>query len=308
MTQVLHIATRKSPLALWQAEHVKACLQAIHPDLQVELLAMTTEGDRFLNSPLASVGGKGLFVKELEQCLLEGKADIAVHSIKDVTVDFPEGLHMPIIMEREDPRDAFISSKHQSLINLPKNACIGTSSMRRQCQIKALRPDLEIKDLRGNVNTRLRKLDEGQYDAIILAAAGMKRLAMEERIQQYIDTKMILPAIGQAAIGIECRTDDKRVVQLLAPLQHEETAIRIKAERTISQGLYGGCQLPIAAFAEIDNDKLHLQALVGQIDGSEIIRDEIVGDIHAGVTLAKQLTEQLLSKGAGTILEAILNA
>ncbi len=311
MSEHLRIATRESPLAMWQAEHVKARLEENHPDLKVELLAMKTEGDRFLQAPLSSVGGKGLFIKELEQCLLAGKADIAVHSMKDVTVDFPPGLFLPVIMERQDPSDAFVSNDYETLLSLAEGACVGTSSMRRQCQLRALRPDMEIKDLRGNVNTRLRKLDEGQYDAIILATAGIKRLGFDDRIREKISTEMMLPAIGQAAIGIETRCDDERVIQLLEPLQHKETVIRVEAERALSRRLYGGCQLPIAAFARIDrqdgNNRLHIKALVGRVDGTELISDEVFGGIDDGESLGTELAEKLLAKGADVILEEVLN-
>lgn len=311
MSEIIRIATRESPLAMWQAEHVKAQLQKVNPDIQVELISMKTEGDRFLQAPLSTVGGKGLFIKELEQCLLDGKADIAVHSMKDVTVDFPEGLHLPVIMQREDPRDAFISNDYADLLRLPKGACVGTSSMRRQCQLRAIRPDLLIKDLRGNVNTRLRKLDEGQYDAIILATAGIKRLGFHDRIKEMIATDIMLPAIGQAAIGIECRSEDKRTLQILEPLRHEETAIRVEAERSLSRRLYGGCQLPIAAIATIvDRDGqgfLDMRALVGRVDGSELITDQIHGQISEGNSLGIELAEKLLAKGADIILEEILN-
>jgi len=240
--EILRIATRKSQLALWQANYVKSMLEHHHPELKIELVTMTTQGDKILDTPLAKVGGKGLFVKELETGMLEGAADIAVHSMKDVPVEFPEGLHLPVICQREDPRDAFVSNTFKSLEQLPQGATLGTSSLRRQSQIAALRPDLKIKDLRGNVNTRLQKLDDGEYDAIILAAAGLKRLDFEERITQFIDTDVCLPAIGQGAVGIECRTDDARINNLIAPLTDNKTLIRVLAERAMNQRLQGGCQ------------------------------------------------------------------
>ncbi len=307
MTDRIRIATRKSPLALWQAEHVKQLLMSQYPQLTVELVSMTTEGDRFLEAPLATVGGKGLFIKELEQCLLDNKADIAVHSMKDVTVDFPDGLELAVIMQRDDPRDAWISNEYGSIESLPNGAVVGTSSMRRQCQIRAVRPDLVIKDLRGNVGTRLNKLDDGQYDGIILATAGVKRLGLEQRIKEYISPEIMLPAIGQAAIGIETRSDDQEIQTLLAPLSHEETNIRVNAERALSRRLYGGCQLPIAAHAVIHSDILEMRALVGRIDGSEIIKDSIQGNVADAEQMGTQLAEMLLQKGADKILDDIIH-
>ena len=308
MTDKLIIASRQSPLAMWQARHVQSQLQAAYPDLQIEILGMTTEGDRFLSAPLAAVGGKGLFIKELEQALLDGRADIAVHSMKDVTVDFPKGLQLSVIMQREDARDAFIANEFDSLMALPNAAIVGTSSMRRQCQIRALRPDLEIRDLRGNVNTRLKKLDDGQYDAIILATAGIKRLGFEQRIRELIEPDQILPAIGQAAIGIETRSDDDRVMAYLQVLHDEKTAICVEAERSLSRRLYGGCQLPIAAQAVFSqDDKLTITALVGEIDGSKLIRDQIQGPVRDGQHLGIQLAEQLLQQGADQILKKVLD-
>ncbi|MEW8692828.1 MAG: hydroxymethylbilane synthase, partial [Candidatus Thiodiazotropha endolucinida] len=230
MSQTITIATRKSPLAMWQAEHVAAELKRVHPDIRVELMGMTTQGDKILDTPLAKIGGKGLFIKELEQGLISGEADIAVHSMKDVPVELPSGLHLPVIMQREDPRDAFVANRYQSIDQLPQGACVGTSSLRRQCQLAEVRPDLVIKSLRGNVNTRLRKLDDGEYDAIILAAAGLKRLGFEDRITALIGPEQSLPAIGQGAVGIECRVDDPRVNDLITPLHHAETAYCVGAE------------------------------------------------------------------------------
>lgn len=303
--QVLRIATRKSALAMWQAEYVKARLEHFHPTLTVELLPMVTKGDIILDSPLAKVGGKGLFVKELEVAMLEGRADIAVHSMKDVPVDFPEGLGLEIICEREDPRDAFVSNQYQSIDELPEGAIVGTSSLRRQCQLKAMRPDLIIKDLRGNVNTRLAKLDNGDYDAIILAAAGLIRLEMPERIRQYIEPEIMLPANGQGAVGIECRTDDERVKALLAPLEHQETRIRVLAERAMNTQLQGGCQVPIGGFATLNNDQVYLRGLVGRPDGSEMIEAEIRGDIQDAEKLGQALADELLASGAKTILKEL---
>ncbi|MBA6340712.1 hydroxymethylbilane synthase [Colwellia sp. MB02u-10] len=303
--QTVRIATRKSALALWQAEYVKAKLEYFHPGIQVELVPMTTKGDIILDTPLAKVGGKGLFVKELEVAILEDRADIAVHSMKDVPVEFPEGLGLEIICPREDPRDAFVSNTIDSLADLPQGAIVGTSSLRRQCQIKALRPDLTIRDLRGNVNTRLKKLDNGEYDAIILAAAGLIRLEMPERIREYIAPEVMLPANGQGAVGIECRIDDVSIKALLAPLGCEETRLRVLAERAMNRALEGGCQVPIGSYAVLNNQEIYLRGLVGSVDGSEILTSEIRGHINQAAQLGNQLAEQLLAKGAGKILRQV---
>ncbi len=303
--ETLRIATRKSPLALWQAHYVSNMLQHHHPQLKIELVTMTTQGDKILDTPLAKVGGKGLFVKELETGMLEGRADIAVHSMKDVPVDFPTGLHLAVICEREDPRDAFVSNAYTSLDDLPGGARLGTSSLRRQSQIAAIRPDLIISDLRGNVNTRLKKLDDGEYDAIILAAAGLKRLEFEERITQFIDTDICLPAIGQGAVGIECRTDDARVHNLIAPLNDNKTQIRVLAERAMNQRLQGGCQVPIAGYAEFEHGLIMLRGLVGQVDGQKIIRGDIAGPPENAEELGVVLAEDLLSRGADKILNEL---
>ncbi|SEL31581.1 hydroxymethylbilane synthase [Colwellia chukchiensis] len=303
--QTVRIATRKSALALWQAEYVKAQLEHYHSDIKVELLPMSTKGDIILDTPLAKVGGKGLFVKELEVAMLEDRADIAVHSMKDVPVEFPEGLGLEVICPREDPRDAFVSNTIASLAELPQGAIVGTSSLRRQCQIKAMRPDLDIRDLRGNVNTRLKKLDNGEYDAIILAAAGLIRLEMPERIRQYIAPEVILPANGQGAVGIECRSDDARIKTLLAPLGCEATRIRVLAERAMNRALEGGCQVPIGSYAVLDGAEVYLRGLVGAIDGSEILTSEIRGNTTDAVQLGQQLADNLLAKGADKILQQV---
>lgn len=301
-SNTIRIATRKSPLALWQAHYVKDALIAAHPGLQVELVTMVTKGDIILDSPLAKVGGKGLFVKELEVAMLEGRADLAVHSMKDVPGEFPEGLGLVTICQREDPRDAFVSNQYQSISDLPAGAVVGTCSLRRQCQIKAARPDLVIKELRGNVGTRLGKLDAGDYDAIILAAAGLKRLELEQRIQSYIEDTESLPAAGQGAVGIECRLDDSRLLSLLAPLNHPDTADRVTCERAVNLTLEGGCQVPIGSYSELEGDQLWLRALVGEPDGSEIIRGEIRGPRQQAEQLGTQLAQQLLADGAEAIL------
>jgi hydroxymethylbilane synthase len=302
---ILRIGTRKSPLALWQAEHVRARLEALHPGLRVELVTMTTEGDKLLDAPLAKVGGKGLFIKELEHALLERRADVAVHSLKDVTVTLPEGLHIPVIGEREDPRDAFVSNDFDSLATLPAGARIGTSSLRRQCQLRARYPQLEIANLRGNVNSRLAKLDAGEFEAVILACAGLKRLGFENRIRAELAPEVLLPAVGQGAICIECRADDPEVNRLIAPLHHAASATRVAAERALNARLEGGCQVPIAAYAELDDDMLHLRALVGEPDGSRVIHGDIQGEAVRAAALGADLAEQLLSCGARTVLDKV---
>lgn len=305
MSNILRIATRKSALALWQAEHVACRLKQIHPELQVELVGMMTRGDIILDTPLAKVGGKGLFVKELETGMLEGVADIAVHSMKDVPMAFPDGLHLPVIMEREDPTDAFVSNTYESIDALPLNARVGTCSLRRQTQIREYRPDLQILDLRGNVNTRLAKLDNDEYDAIILASAGLIRLGFQDRIRQSISTEQSLPAIGQGAVGIECRSDDPRVNALLAPLTHEETSIRVRAERALNNRLNGGCQVPVAGFAELKGDQLYLRGLIGFPDGSTIYRAEMTGSVNDAEAIGVAVAEDLLAQGGRNVLESI---
>ena len=301
----LRIATRESPLALWQANHVKVLLQRAHPGLEVTLLAMTTSGDQMLSAPLAQAGGKGLFVKELEQAMLEGRADIAVHSMKDVPARQPEGLMLSAFMEGDDPRDAFVSNRFRSLDVLPSGSFVGTSSLRRQAQLRAIRPDLVIHELRGNVGTRLRKLDEGHYDAILLAHAGLTRLGLEERITQSFDVERFIPAIGQGIIGIECRKDDAATQALLAPLHHPLSATRLRAERALNSRLGGACQVPVAGHARIDGEQLRMQALVGAPDGSRIVCDEIIGAAAEAEALGIALAERLLRQGAGEILGAL---
>ncbi len=302
---LIRIATRQSPLALWQAEHVKAKLELLHPGLKTELLPMTTRGDKILDSPLAKIGGKGLFIKELELAILEGKADIAVHSMKDVPMEFPDGLDLAIICEREDYRDAFISNNYSSFEALPNGAIVGTSSLRRQCQLRAVRPDIQIKDLRGNVNTRLRKLDDGEYDAIILAAAGLLRLDMIDRIQAYIEPSICLPAGGQGAIGIECGSDDTRVLNYLKVLNHRHSSICVGAERAMNARLNGGCQVPIACLAALRGNSLSLKGIVGSVDGKEILRAEFEGKAEDFGELGIRVAEQLLQKGAARLLDNI---
>lgn len=302
---VIRIATRKSQLALWQAEEVARRLKAAHPGLAVELVGMVTKGDRVLDSPLAKIGGKGLFVKELEQGMLEGRADLAVHSMKDVPMQFPEGLQLAVILEREDPRDAFVSNRYESLDALPEGAVVGTSSLRRQVQLKARYPHLRIRDLRGNVNTRLAKLDAGDYDAIVLAVAGLKRLGLEARITSALPVEISLPAIGQGAIGVECRSDDSRIHRLLAPLDHPDTHLRVRAERAMNARLQGGCQVPIAGYAELVEGRLRLRGLVGHPDGSPVYHAEAEGPASEAEAIGLQVAEDLLGQGAGQILKAL---
>lgn len=302
---IVRIATRKSPLALWQAEFVKAQLEHFHPNIQVELVTMVTKGDKILDTPLAKVGGKGLFVKELETAMLEGRADIAVHSMKDVPMDFPEGLGLEVICEREDPRDAFVSNTFKSLDELPEGSIVGTSSLRRQCQIRAARPDLVIRDLRGNVGTRLGKLDNGEYDAIILAAAGLIRLKLEIRIASFIEPEQSLPAVGQGAVGIECRIDDERMKQLLAPLEHKATRQRVLAERALNKQLEGGCQVPIGSYCVIEGDQFWLRALVGSPDGKLMLTEEARGSLENAETVAVEMADKLLNRGGREILKQV---
>ncbi len=301
--RTIKIATRQSPLALWQAEYVAERLEQTYPHITTKLVKMVTKGDKILDAPLAKIGGKGLFVKELEQGMLDGIADIAVHSMKDVPVAFPEGLHLAVILPREDPCDAFVSNKYNSISELPSHARVGTSSLRRQCQIAERFPALQILSLRGNVNTRLAKLDAGEYDAIILAAAGLKRLGFVDRITQTLDSHVSLPAIGQGAVGIECRVDDIEINALLSPLQDEETAIRVQAERAMNARLNGGCQVPIAGFAELRGGQLFMRGLVGKPDGSVIYRAQMTGTFEQAEMIGTAIAEELLSSGAGEVLK-----
>jgi len=296
LSQSIRIATRKSPLALWQAEYTAERLRHAHPGLVVEILGMSTRGDKFLETSLAKIGGKRLFVKELEQGLLDLRADIAVHSMKDVPVDLPAGLHLPVIMEREDPRDAFVSNSCRDIDELPEGACVGTSSLRRRCQLAARCADLVIRPLRGNVNTRLSKLDAGEYDAIILAAAGLIRLGFEQRIRRRLRPEASLPAIGQGAIGIECRMNDGRVNGLIAPLHHADTADRVRAERALNRRLTGSCRMPIAGYAWLEDDELCLHGLVGTPDGTRIWRAERRAPRTEAESLGTALAEDLIAQ------------
>lgn len=303
---IVRIATRKSPLALWQARHVATRLETTFPGLRTELVTMTTRGDKLLDAPLAKVGGKGLFVKELEQGMLEGQADLAVHSMKDVPVEFPGGLHLAAILERENPLDAFVSNSYRSWRELPEGARVGTSSLRRQCQISAQRPDFQVLMLRGNVNTRLAKLDAGEYDAILLAVAGLKRLGFDSRISEELPAEVSLPAIGQGAIGIECRSDDTAINRLVRALHHTDTAICVGAERALNARLQGGCQVPIAGYAQLEGaDGLRLRALVGSPDGATVVRGETSGLGDDAENIGRTLADDLLARGADLILAAV---
>ncbi|OPH36610.1 hydroxymethylbilane synthase [Moraxella atlantae] len=311
----IRIATRQSPLAMWQAKHIQACLQALYPNCHIELIPMVTKGDKILDTPLAKIGGKGLFVKELEQALYDKRADIAVHSLKDVPMDLPEGLMLGAFCERERPTDAFVSNHFASLDDLPRGARLGTSSLRRQCQIQQHRPDLDIISLRGNVGTRLGKLDADEYDAIILATSGLIRLGLGERVRHELPTDVCLPAVGQGALAIECRSDDHAILAALAPLNHLASKICVLAERAMNRELQGGCQVPIAGFAQVDIGRLWLQGRVGSVDGRVLLKAER----HETLALtpenpnAERLAEavgvdvarQLLDQGADKILAEI---
>lgn len=322
----LNIATRKSPLAMWQAEHIKSRLESLYPDLSVNLVTMVTKGDKILDTPLAKIGGKGLFVKELEQALYDKRADIAVHSLKDVPMALPEGLMLGVYCKRAAPTDAFVSNSYEKLDDLPQGAVVGTASLRRQCQLKAYRPDLVIKSLRGNVQTRLSKLDAGEYDAIILATSGLQRVELNDRIREELDIEICLPAVGQGALAIECRSDDDAVLKLLKPLNDGQARIRLMAERALNRQLEGGCQVPIAAFAVIDTDEaagasqhsksLWLRGRVGSEDGQTLIKADkriaLIGNQADREVQAQQLgidvAKQLLELGADKILQAIYAA
>lgn len=302
---LLRIVTRRSPLALWQAEHVKARLEALHPGLEVVLVPIKTQGDIILNTPLSKIGGKGLFVKELEACMLNGEADIAVHSMKDVPMEFPEGLKLGPIMERHAPTDALVSNSYNTLDEIPAGKVIGTSSLRRSCQLLASRPDLKVQWLRGNLQTRIGKLDAGEYDAIILATSGMQRMGLGDRIRQEIPAEVSLPACGQGALGIELREGDEQSAALVAALNHAETETCVLAERAMNTRLKGGCQVPIGGYAIQQGDELWLRALVGEPEGSRVLRAEARGSAADPVSLGTQVAEALLAQGAGEILTQV---
>lgn len=302
----LRIATRESPLALWQSEFVAEELRRLHPGLTVSLVGMTTQGDQLLDSPLSKIGGKGLFVKELEAALLEGRADIAVHSMKDVPMHLPPGLMLGAILEGHDPHDALVSNNYARLADLPAGASVGTSSLRRETQLRARFPKLNIKMLRGNIQSRMAKLDRGEYDAIILAAAGLKRMGLDHRIRAILSAEESLPAVGQGALGIEIRAEDPAISALIAPLRHAPTEQRVYAERAFNTRLNGGCQVPIGGHAVLlDDGKLWLRGLVGRPDGSEMLLDELTGAVDQGEALGIALAERLLAAGAGKILAEV---
>ena len=305
MNKRVRIGTRGSALALWQSEHIKARLEALYPDLTVTINGMTTQGDKILDVPLAKIGGKGLFVKELETAMLQGQADIAVHSMKDVPMEFPEGLELAVICERENPFDAFVSNHFQSINELPHGAVVGTSSLRRHSQLVSQRPDLVIKSLRGNVNTRLAKLDAGEFDAIILAASGLIRLGFHDRIKSTLTAEQSLPAVGQGALGLECRTSDSEIKKLLAPLSHQESEFCVRAERSMNHYLHGGCQVPIAGYAVLDNDTLTLNGLVASLDGKTVIKACLQDKKGNAQALGTAVAKALLAQGAGPLLEAV---
>ena len=299
---MLKIATRKSPLALWQAEFVKSKLETIYPDLKVELVKMTTQGDQILNSPLSKIGGKSLFIKELEVGIMEGRADIAVHSMKDIPYELPQGFEIGAILERESPFDAFVSNDFNSIQDLPIGAKLGSCSLRRIVQVKAMRPDLEILDLRGNVNTRLKKLDDGEYDAIILACSGLTRLGFDNRIKQDLSPDDSLPAVGQGALGIEIEANDHEISSLIKPLIHKKTQIEVSAERALNATLQGGCSVAIGAFATSEDSKLTLSGMVGNVDSGEIIRVQETGETSKPIDLGIRAAKKLLSLGARELL------
>jgi len=302
MTGEVRIATRRSRLALWQAEHVAKCLTAVHPGLVTRLVPLVTEGDRIQDRSLATVGGKGLFIKELETAMLAGVADIAVHSMKDVPAELPEGLGIAAVLERADPRDAFVSGAIATFRSLPQGARVGTSSLRRQCQIRRARPDLSVIVLRGNVETRLRKLDAGEFDATVLAAAGLERLGLAARVREMLSPRQMLPAVGQGVIGIECRVADSRIRELLVPLEHGQTRVRLDAERAFAARLGGSCQSPIAAYAELDGAMLSLRGLVGAPDGTQVFEDRIEGRASEAAALGVRLAVRLMEAGAAALL------
>ncbi len=305
MRKEIRIGTRSSALALWQAEWVKSELEKKYPGVRVSLTKIKTTGDKILDVPLAKVGGKGLFVKEIEEAMLANEIDIAVHSMKDVPTFFPDGLHLSCITKREDPRDALLTRNKVKFNDLPKGANVGTSSLRRQAQLMSVRPDFVIHQLRGNVDTRLRKLKEGQYDAIILAAAGVKRLGLAENVTEYIDPRISLPAIGQGALGVECRVDDRELNDMISFFNHADTRVCVTGERALLRRLEGGCQVPIACYGEMKNGTLLLTGLVASVDGRQIIKDVIEGAPEQAEKLGVTLAETLLSRGADVILREV---
>ncbi len=308
MKKTLRIATRKSPLAMWQAEFVKAELEKVFPELEIILLPMTTKGDKILDVPLAKIGGKGLFTKELEDRMMAGEADIAVHSMKDVPMELPEGFALGAILERHTPTDAFVSNNHASFDALPKGAILGTSSLRRKAQLMAARPDLDVRDLRGNVGTRLGKLDAGEYDAIVLATSGLQRLELDERIRHEISPELCLPAVTQGTLGIEYFENDTETLEIIKVLNHRPSEIRTIAERAMNHRLEGGCQVPIGVFAELQGDRISVRGLVGKLDGSVILKASIEGAQSDAKALGTALANDLLGQGAKEILDEVYAA
>lgn len=302
MNRTIRIATRESRLALWQAEHVAALLCRHHPGLTVELVPMTTKGDQILDTTLAKIGGKGLFIKELETAMLEGRADIAVHSMKDVPAQMPDGFEILAVLEREDPRDALVSAEFMDIAAIPAGRIVGTSSLRRQAQLQHARPDLEVEPVRGNVETRLRKLDHGHFAAILLAAAGLKRLGLEQRIAGFLPYEVSLPAVGQGAVGIECLAGNDAIAELLAPLEHPDTRRCVDAERAFAAGLGASCESPVAGFAEIEAGEIHLRGLVATRDGRSVLRGALRGPVGDAAALGARLAEDLFARGAAALL------
>jgi hydroxymethylbilane synthase len=301
----LRIATRKSKLALWQAQHAADLMRRVRPGLQVELVPLSTQGDQFLDAPLSKIGGKGLFIKELERALLDGDADIAVHSMKDVPAELPEGLVLPAVLPRPDPRAALVSNRHGSLTSLPAGSIVGSSSLRRQCMIRHNFPELELRFLRGNVQTRLARLDDGEYDAIVLAAAGLKRLGLDERIREAIAPELCLPAVGQGSIGIECRADDDEVQAVLAEVNDPPTWIRTQAERAFNFRMEGSCAVPLAAYAELDGNRLRVRGMVGDPEGRRVLTGERQGEAAEAASLGDELARELLERGGREILDEL---
>lgn len=301
----LVIASRESALAMWQAQHIQSRLQALYPQCEVSILGMTTTGDQILDSPLSRIGGKGLFVKELENALADGRADLAVHSLKDVPMHLPEGFTLAATGEREDPRDAFVSNTFTSLEDLPAGSIVGTSSLRRQSQIQARFPQLKIESLRGNVQTRLRKLDEGQYAAIILAAAGLIRLGLGERIKGFINPADSIPAVGQGALGIEINASRTDLIEILAPLNHVDTQLCVEAERGFSRALAGSCTVPLGAYATKQNDIITIHGFVASVDGQQMLKETVIGEAHGAEKLGQKLALKLIARGADKILAAL---
>jgi hydroxymethylbilane synthase len=303
--QRIVIASRESALAMWQARHVQQRLAGLYPRAEVSVLGVTTEGDRRLEVPLARIGGKGLFIKELEDALASGRADVAVHSMKDVPVELPAGFELAAVMEREDPRDAFISNRYPGLAALPPGARVGTSSLRRECQVRARHAALDVRPLRGNVPTRLRRLDEGAFDAILLAAAGLRRLGLEERLTALLEPEESLPAPGQGALALECRAERTDLLELTKPLDHRVTRVCVMAERALSRSLSGSCNVPLGAYAELAGRELRLRAFVGLPDGSRVIAGERTGAAAEPEALGAALGAELRARGAGALLAAV---